>query len=152
MAADAWFRYNKFPEYLGDGTIDMDDDTFKVQLHTSTHTPALSDALLSDLDNEVANGNGYTTGGYTIVSPTWVESSGTVTFDSADPAWTASGGSITARYAMIYDDTPGSPAENPLVAYSLLDNSPADVSVTDGNTLTIQINASGILTLSGGQS
>lgn len=152
MAADAWKRYDKFAEYLGDGTIDMDGDTFKCQLHTSSHTPSLSlDAVKADLDNEVANGSGYTTGGVTLSSVTWTESSGTVTFDAADPAWTASGGTITGRYAIILDDTPTSPAD-PLVAYSLLDNSPADVSVTDGNTLTIQLNASGILTLSGGQS
>ena len=34
MAADAWFRYNKFPEYLGDGTIDMDDEIIKGTLVT----------------------------------------------------------------------------------------------------------------------
>jgi hypothetical protein len=34
------------------------------------------------------------------------------------------------------------------VCYSLLDNSPADVTVTDTNTLTVQINASGVFTLS----
>jgi hypothetical protein len=36
MAANAWKRYNKFPEYIGDGTIDLDNDTFKVALFLST--------------------------------------------------------------------------------------------------------------------
>jgi hypothetical protein len=150
MAADAWIRYNGFSEYLGDGTIDMDNDTFKVQLHTSTYTPAVTHDVLTDLTNEVANGNGYTTGGVTLTSPTWTRSGATVTFDAADAQWTASGGSIVARYAVIYDDTPTSPA-NPLVAYSLLDNTPADVTVADGTTLTIAFHTNGILTLTGGQ-
>ena len=30
MAADAWKIYNKWKEYLGDGTVDMDADAFKM--------------------------------------------------------------------------------------------------------------------------
>jgi hypothetical protein len=62
--------------------------------------------------------------------------------------FTASGGSITARYAVIDDDTVTTPVADPLVCYSLLDNSPADLTATDGNTFTVQMNASGIFTLS----
>lgn len=153
MAADNWKRYDQFPEFLGDGGIDMDDDTFICNLYLSTSNAAtLSTTAKASVTNQVATGNGYTQDTETIVSPTWVSSSGTVTFDSADPAWTASGGSIVARFAVIYDDTATLPSADLLIAVSLLDNAPADVTVTDGNTLTIQINASGILTLSGGQS
>lgn len=151
MAADAWIRYNGFSEYLGDGTIDMDNDTFKMQLHTSTYTPAVTHDVLTDLTNEVANGNGYTTGGVTLSGVTWTRSTTTVTFDATDAQWTASGGSIVARYAVIYDDTPSGTPTDPLVAYSLLDDTPADVTVADGNTLTIAFHANGILTLTGGQ-
>jgi len=56
--------------------------------------------------------------------------------------WTASGGSITARYAVIYNSTTGG-----LIGYSLLDNSPADVTATTGNTFTVSPNASGIFDL-----
>lgn len=148
MAADAWIKYNNFPELMADGTIDLDDDVFKVQLHTSSYTPnAETHTVKADLSNEHASGNGYTTGGFTITQ-TWTQSTTTLTFDSDDPNWTASGAPITARYAVIVDDTPASPAD-PLVAYSLLDNSPADVSVSDGNTLTLEINASGIFTVTG---
>ena len=38
-------------------------------------------------------------------------------------------------------------ASNNLIAYGLMDDTPADVTVTDGNTLTLQWNASGIFTL-----
>lgn len=144
MAADKWKIYDSFIEYMGDNTIDMDNDTFKCALFTSASNAAtitLDD--LSAVTNQVANANGYTTGGNTLTGVTWAQASGTVTFDSDDTAWTASGGSITARYAVIYSDTS---TTDKLVAYSLMDNTPADVTATDGNTLTIQMNVSGIFT------
>lgn len=150
MAASAWRKYESFPEYMGDNTIDMDNDTFKMGLYLSTSNAATvtTNTVLADLTNEHANANGYTTGGATLGSVTWTHSSGTTTFDCADVTWTASGGSIVARFAVIYDDTPTSPAD-PLVCYSLLDTTPADVTVTTGNVLTIQINASGVFTVTG---
>jgi hypothetical protein len=151
MAADVWKTYNKFKEYLGDGTIDLDNDAFKMGLYLSTSNAAtLTLDEKGDLTNEHAAANGYTAGGEALTSVTWVESAGTVTFDCADVVWTASGGSIIARFAVIYDDTTaGAPPTDALVCYSLLDNAPADVTVTTGNTLTVQINASGVFTLSG---
>lgn len=146
MAASITF-YNSFKEYLGDGTIDLDTHTFKVQLHSSSYTPnASTHTVRADLTNELSTANGYTAGGATLGSVTWNLSGGTVTFDAADTVWTASGGSIVARYAVIYDDTPSSPAD-PLVAYILLDTTPANVTATDTNTLTLAWNGSGIFTL-----
>lgn len=148
MAADAWSEYNNFKLDIGDGSIDLDTDAFKVALYTSSSNAAtLTLNGKAAVTNEVANGNGYTTGGDSVTA-TWTESSGTVTFDSDDPSWTASGGSITARFAVVYDDTPTSPTADPLVCFSLLDNTPADVTVTDGNTLTLQLSANGYFQLS----
>ena len=148
MASDAWSSYDKFKEYLGDGTIDLDGDAFKAALFLSTSNCAtLTLDGLAALTNQHANANGYTTGGVALASVTWTESSGTLTFDSADPSWTASGGSIVARFAVIYDDTVTTPTADPMVCFSLLDNAPADVTVTDGNTLTLTINANGYFTL-----
>lgn len=158
MAADAWKVYNKAKEYIGDGTIDLDagDAYFSVILATSSYTPALTHSTYADVSSaEVANGNGYTTGGDFPGSVTWTESSGTVTFDSADPAWTASGGSITARYAVLVHVAAGSgvpQSTDKLIAYMLLDNSPADVVAADGAGLTIQLPAGGYFTISGGAS
>ena len=147
MAADVWKIYDSFKEAVGDGTVDMDNDTFKCALFTSSHSPVQTDDAYGSLTNEVANGNGYTTAGATLGSVTWADAAGTTTFDSADITWTASGGSIVGRYAIIYSDTA---SNKQLVAMCLMDNAPADVTVTDGNTLTLQLSASGILTLSGG--
>ena len=145
MAATVTF-YESFSEYIADGTMDLDGDTFKVMLTSSSYTPSASThTKKSDVTNELSTANGYTQGGATLSSVTWTRSGGTATFDAADTEWTASGGSITARYAVIYDDTA---ADDELIAYILLDNSPADVTATDGNKLSLQWNASGIFTLS----
>lgn len=145
MAAEAWKFYNTAREYIGDGTIDLDDHAFKMGLVTSSYTPNMeTHTVLADITNELS-GSGYAR---FALTPTWVRSTTTVTWDTNDATFTASGGSITARRAFIYDDTPSSPAD-PLLCLSLLDSTPADVSVSDGNTLTIAIHSSGVFTLTG---
>jgi hypothetical protein len=138
MAAGAWTIYNEFKKTLGDKVVDLGNDTFKIGLFQSTSnagSATLTTAQYATLTNQVASANGYTTAGVTV-AVTWTRSTGTVTFDTADASWTASGGSIVARFAVLYDDTA---TNKNLVAYMLLDSAPADVTVTDGNTLTIQI-------------
>lgn len=147
MAASITF-FQSFREYIADGTFDMNTDTFKVSLHSSTYTPnASTHTVFADATNELSTANGYTAGGATLGTVTWTRSGATVTFDAADTTWTASGGSIVARYAVIYKSGTANARVNPLVAYVLLDTTPADVTTTTGNTLTLQWNASGIFTL-----
>jgi len=156
MAAGKWKVYEAAKEYLGDGTIDLDSGTYKMALFLSTSncdTLSGSDAL-ADLTNEVANAFGYLTGGVTLTGVTWNNAAGTMTFDCDNAVWTAVGGSITARFAVIYrSGSAGSPAvTDALLCVCLLDTTPANVSATDGNTLTIAINGSGVFTLSGATS
>lgn len=147
MAADAWVVHDKAIEYMGDATIDLDGDSFIAILCLSTSNIATTSVNgYATVTNEVATANGYTQGTKAVTSPTWTESSGTVTFDCADIVWTASGGSITARFGAIYDDTVTTPVADPVLCHSLLDNAPADVTATDTNTFTIAINASGVFT------
>ena len=148
MAADAWDFYNEFTEFIGDGTIDLDADTFNLGLYLSTSNAAtLSTSGRAAVTNQHASANGYTQPGSALDSVTWNRSTGTTTFDSADEVFTASGGSIICRFAVIDDDTVTTPVADPLMCFSLLDNAPANVTATDGNTLTIAMNASGIMTL-----
>ena len=156
MAADAWKIYNKAKEYIGDGTIDLDagDAYFTVVLLTSSYTPALTHSLYVDISAaEVANGNGYTTGGDILSSSTWTESSGSVTFDSADPSWTASGAGMTCRYAVLVHIAAGSgvpQSTDKIIAYCLLDNTPANIVISAGSDLTIVLPSSGYFQVSGG--
>lgn len=143
MAASISF-YNSFKEYVADGTIDLDTHTFKVMLVSSSYTFSASHTVKADITNELSTANGYTAGGEALTSVTWGQTGGTATFDAADTTWNATGSGITARRAVIYDDTA---TNDELVASILLDTTPADVTATAGNTLTLQWNASGIFTL-----
>ena len=78
-----------------------------------------------------------------------MNTTGTIKVDGDDPVWTASGGSITARFAVIID---GSHASNIAIAVCKLDAADADVEATTGNTLTITQDAAGMFTLSGADS
>lgn len=141
MAAGVFTLYNHVAELIGDGTIDLDTHSFKLALFTSSYTPAGTHTTLAGITaNQVAAGNGYTANGAALTSVTWNRSAGVATFDSADVVWTASGGPITARYAVMFDDTA---ASDELIGYVLLDTTPADVTATDGNTLTVAPSASG---------
>lgn len=156
MAAGKWKLYDKAKQYLADGTFDLDATSdWKMALFQSTsnaNTLTNTVDVYGDLTNEVANGSGYLTGGSAITGVTWTEASGTVTFDCDNVVWTASGGTITARFAVIYKNATVNSVVKPLLCVCLLDTAPADVSATSGNTLTIQINASGVFTLSGANS
>ena len=146
MTASITF-YNSFKEYVADGTFDLNTDSFKVALVSSSYTFSAAHTVYADLTNELSTANGYTSGGAALGSVTFSQTSGTATFDAADTTWTASGGSIVARRAVIYKVGTANSRVSPLVASVLLDTTPADVTVTTGNTLTISWNASGIFTL-----
>jgi hypothetical protein len=98
--------------------IDYDSDTIKVMLCTNSYTPDQDTHIYkSSVTNEVASGGGYTTGGATLGNKTIVYSgpSNTITIDADDTLWSNS--SITARYAVIYDDTPALDSAKPLLGY-----------------------------------
>jgi hypothetical protein len=143
MAVSAKWFGNAFLKMLNK-EIDWDSDTIKVSLHTSSYVPD-QDAhdYADDLTNEVANGNGYTTGGATLGSKTigYTGATNVVKLDAADTSW--SNATITARYAVIYDASGGSAAANPLLGYV---DFGADVSSTSG-TFQITWHSDGILTI-----
>lgn len=148
MAAGKVKLYDTAKQKIAQGIIDLDGHTFKVALFLSTsNCNTLTHDELADLTNEHANANGYTTGGQALDNVTVGNSSGTIKFDADNEVFTASGGSIVARFGVIYDDTV---AGDPLVGVFLLDVTPADVTTTTGNTLTIVWDAGGLFTLSAG--
>lgn len=139
-AVGAWIVFGSFVEKLGNKLIDLDADTFKALLVTSSWTPNTStDDELADISaNQAANSSTVT-----LTGNTWTRSGVTSTFDAGDITFTASGGSVVARYCVIYDDTP---AGEPLVCYCLLDTTPANITILNGDSYQLQIHASGIVT------
>lgn len=141
MAAGAWTFTNGGRTILLDNTgFDIDTGSYKCALFLSTSNIGAASTTYAGLTNEHAAANGYTTGGIAITLT--LAGTTTVTVDIAtDPVWTASGGSIVARYAVIYE------VAGNVLCYALLDATPADVTATTGNTLTVAANASGVFTL-----
>jgi hypothetical protein len=123
---------------LFDGTFDLDTDVFRAALFNSSFSTA---TRFYSTTNEIAGVNGYTQGGALVDNITLGEVAGVVTFDADPVAWNAVGGPIAARYAVLYKVGGG----NPILGYVLLDTTPADVTVTDGNSLTITWAANGII-------
>lgn len=145
MAAATITFFNNWREAIGRNVDLSTPPTVNVSLHTSTYTPDLeADVVYADVSNELSTANGYTNGGQALASVTWAQSTTVAIFDAADTVWTASGGSIVARYAILRLVGTFNTQVDPLIAYILLDSAPADVTATDGNTLTLQWNASGI--------
>lgn len=139
-AAGAWTFTNGGRTSLLNGTFDIDTDSWKMALFLSTSNIGAASTTYAGVTNEVANAFDYTTGGIAITLT--LAGTTTVTVDiSVDPVWTAAGGSITARFAVIYE------VGGNVLCYALLDSAPADVTATDGNTLTIAASASGVFTL-----
>lgn len=84
-------------------------DTFKILL-TNTAPASSTDHTYSGISaNELANGNGYTTGGATVTISSESQTSGTETVvtTAANPTWTATGAMGPFRYVVLYNATNG---------------------------------------------
>ena len=147
--AGKWKLYEQAKLDIVNGLIDFDTHSFKINLYLSTsNCNTLSGTTtLASLTNQVATNYGYTQDTKAVTIATSQASGSVTVYVPTNPVWTASGGSITARYAVIYDDTH---ASKQAVCVCLLDTAPADVTATSGNTFTITMNASGLFTISGG--
>jgi hypothetical protein len=136
--------YNTATKDILDGTIDLDTDTIKVSLHSSTYTPSVAHDFYDDITNEMASGGGYTTGGETLASTavTTVTTNDAM-YDAANVTWASNAaGFSTARYAVIYKST-GTDSTSPLLGYIDFVSNQDNVN----NDLTIKWNTSGILQL-----
>lgn len=142
MAAGAWTFTDAGRTKLLDGGFDLDTDSFKCALFLNTSNLGAASTTYALLSNEHANQGapGYETAGKACTMA--LSGTTTVTVDeTSNPSWTATGGSIVAKFACIYE------VDGYVLCYCLLDSGGADVTVTVGNTLTIQMHASGVFTL-----
>lgn len=106
--------YGNFAKHLVDKKIDYLNDTIKVMLCTSGYTPNKdTHSKKSNITNEVV-GSGYTAGGATVGSKSanYDATNDRVPLGAGTVVW--EGAEITARYAVIYDDTH---VDKPLIGY-----------------------------------
>lgn len=146
MAAGPINVYNNGIKFLMNGTLDLDTATIKLALFSSSMTVDLTNHdTFSDISGEIANGNGYVTGGKTITNPAITAVTNGYKFSSDDVQWDASGGSIPAwRYGVMYASGTYNSVVDPLIGYFLGDTTPTDVpATTSGNSLQVRCPANG---------
>jgi hypothetical protein len=130
--------YNSFKYDNSTGAIDLDGDTFKIMLVTSTYAPNIdTHTKRSDITNEVT-GTGYTAGGATLTSTVVTNdlTNDRTKFSSANPSWATA--TITARGAVIYKSRGGAATADELVCY--LDFGSDQTSTTGTFTVTCPAN------------
>lgn len=135
---------NNAKALLLNGGLDLDTDTIKCALLTSSYSPNIdTNVYWSDISANEVSGTGYSAGGAALSGKSvTVDNTGDKgVFDASDVTWGSS--TITARFAALYKDT-GVAGTSPIVC--VFDFS-TDKSSSSGNFI-IQWNASGILTLS----
>lgn len=104
----AFNKFNAFAAAMPNGGVNLASDTLKVML-TNT-LPLASNVQYSDISaGEVANGNGYTTGGAAVTTGSSSQTAGVYKYvaSAANPTWTATGSVGPFRYVVLYDTTPG---------------------------------------------
>ena len=108
--------YNSFKQKIMDGSIDLDTDTIRVALVTSTYTPNIdTHEDYADITNEVV-GTAYVAEGAALASKAVTKdtTNDRGMFDAADVTWAAS--TITARAAIVYKDS-GTAATSWFICY-----------------------------------
>jgi hypothetical protein len=133
-------KFDVFTENLAEGVHNLGSNTLKVMLTNSA--PLVTNTVKANL-TEISAGNGYTAGGTAVTVTSSAQSSGVYSLVGNDVVFTASGGSVGPfRYAVLYNDTPTSPAD-PLIAFWDYGSS---VTLASGETLTVDF-GSNILTV-----
>jgi hypothetical protein len=141
MAAGNWVFVNGArTQILNNLGFDIDSGSYKEALFLSTSNLTVASTTFAGVTNEVAAAFGYAAGGIAVALT--LSGTTTVTIDiTTDPVWTASGGSITAKWVALYE------VAGNILCFALLDSGGANVTATDGNTLTVATNVAGVATL-----
>jgi hypothetical protein len=132
-------KFNQFVEDLAKKVHNLDADTLKVMLVNTA--PVAANSVKADL-TEISAGNGYTAGGTAVANQDAEQTSGTLKLVGDDVVFTASGAIGPFRYAVLYNDTPSSPAD-PLIGFWDYGSS---ISLANGETFTVDFDGTnGIL-------
>lgn len=135
----AFNKFRSFVEAIAEKAHNLGSDTLKVVL--SNTIPVNTNTVLTDI-TQIANGNGYTTGGTTATTSSSAQSAGTYKLVLADVVFTASGAVGPFQYAVLYNDTATS---DELIGW--WDYGSA-VTLASGETFTVDFDATtGVLTI-----
>jgi hypothetical protein len=147
MAATAWQLYNDGKRYVGNGTIQLGVNNFKMALFRSaSNVSTFTLSTFASLTNEISATGGYVTGGKALVPATGQWTTGAsakqmkFTYSTIGVTFTASGAPLTnIKYAVIYNSA------GKLLCFCQLSSS--QFTVSSPNTLTVLPAATGVFTL-----
>lgn len=133
MAQGTLTLFEEFSKSIGDGTHDMDTNTFKLALITTLPTAADASPALGDYTE--VSGTNYTAGGETLTT-TWTEAAGVSDFKHTGGTitWTQHASGPTNIVAgLIYDTT--SAVTNAAICFIdfTTDNGTTAISLVDGD-------------------
>ena len=144
MATPKWYAngLEHITNSASGGSVDLDTDTIKLILLTSSYTPDQANHdFRDDLGaNEASGGSGYPSGGFTLGSKTNAATSLTLNWDAADISQAITGGPFAFRYGAYYKSRGGAASADELIGYvdfgaqSVTD---ATINITQTNQLTI---------------
>ncbi len=126
-------KFSSLTEALAEKIHNLASDTLRIVLTNSA--PSASNTQLSDI-TQIANGNGYTTGGAIAAQVSSGQASGIYKLVLADVVFTASGAMGPFRYAVLYNDTA---TNNELIGY--LDYG-SSITLANGDTFTVDFDPS----------
>lgn len=132
-------KFQSFVEALAEKVHNLGADTLKVALTNSA--PVNTNTVLADI-TQIANGNGYTTGGTQATISSSAQTSGTYKLVLADVVFTASGSMGPFRYAVLYNNTA---TNNELIAWW---DYGSNLTLASGDSFTVDFDATnGVLTI-----
>jgi hypothetical protein len=141
MAAGPWLFTNTSRTNILNALHDLDSDTHKMALFTNASDLGATENTFAGVTGEVGTTNtGYAAGGASVALTMSGTTTVTVVMTTA-PVWTAGTANLTAKFAAIYE------VSGNILCYCLLEAGGADVTATNGNTLTVGSNGGTVLTL-----
>ena len=133
-------KFQSFVEALAEKVHNLQSDTLRVALSNSI--PLATNTVLANI-TQIANGNGYTTGGAPAAQTSSQQTSGTYKLVLSDVTFTATSGSIGPfQYVVLYNDTA---TNDELIGW--YDYGTA-LTITAGNSFTVDFDGTnGVLTI-----
>lgn len=131
----AYNKFQAFVENIAEGVHNLETGTLTVALCAAANAPVATNTVLANLTQAT-----YTNlSSRVLTTSSSSQTTGTYSLVLADKVLTASGGSVGPfRYAVIYNDTPTSPAD-PLICWF---DYGSDITLADGETFTLDFGSS----------